>query len=313
MTTTAVVSMDAAGAPRIVKDGTTVTLAAGTTPCSFTGSDGASVVVSPANVVMMSSPQSDGKYYPVIAFPEQTVAVSELTGTWNLLGWERAGAGGLNQPYDLGYGSVVLSSGVASDVKLCSTAADLSGGCTTQTLSPGSALVANPSGGFMGTGDLSGSLVFAYKSASNIFAVLVDPDGSLDILTPQVTESFPAVGAGNTSWNLQPDTSGALILSAGDPMPRISTIVVAITSVDSVNNIVTRNQSNNGGTAVAQTLHYNQPLAGFRKRDAASNVTPVIQLPLPGMGMSVSSRLGATTATTPGTGNGFLTFSIAQP
>jgi hypothetical protein len=314
---TSVVSMDSSGNPQVTdSSGGTVTLTAAATPCSFTSSNSAGIVVSPAGVVMISNLKGDGNLYPTIAFPDQTVALTDLTGTWNRIAWQRADPGGLTQPYQLSYGSVTLASGVITGVMECSVAADLSGGCNPQTLSAGSGFAVNPAGGFTGTGDLSGSVAYAYKTASGIFGVSVDPDGSINFITPQATQALPTVGATNSSWNLQANTAGMLAQAVTNAFPGISTTDITITGVtgDTTTNTVTRDTSQDGATAVSQTLHYNIPLAGFRKRDGvAGTVSPAIFLPVPGMGFSLVSRLGAATPVLSPPSNGFFNYSVNQP
>lgn len=306
------VAMDAGGNPQITQlDKTVVTLKPGSTPCSFSAGN-TGFVVSPARVVVTSSQESDGLRYASLLMPEQTVALSELTGTWNRIGWQRAGTGGLSKPYELSYGSITLSSGVVSNIVGCPVS-ELGGSCTGTGAAAGTGFTVSAAGGYNGAGDLSGSRGFAYKSGGNIMLLLVDPDGSLHIFTPQVAQALPSVGSTSTTWTVQPTTDGSLVVANTNVMPGISTLVVTITGVDSASSTVTRTQSNDGGTAVSQTLHYNSPMLGFRKRDAASGVSPIVQLPVPGMGITVSARIGATAATAPGTGNGFFTFSINQP
>lgn len=311
---TSTVTMDSSGTPQLVDgSGATVTLTAGATPCSFTSSTGSSMVVSPAGVVLVSNLKSDTNYYPTIAFPEQPSALSDIPdGTWNRIAWQTTGSGTPPLPYALSYGSVTLTSGVVSNVLECSVAPNpTAGGCTAQSIAAGSGFVVNPSGGFTGTGDLSGSVAFAYTTGGKVFVVTVDPDGSINILTPQVAQSLPTVGATNASWNLQANPAGYLAVPT-NPLPGISVTDVTITSVSGTT--VTRDASQDGATAVSQTLHYDAPLTGFRTRDGVvGSVSPAVFLPIPGMGLTVVSRLGAATPVFSPPSNGFFNYSVTQP
>lgn len=309
-----VVAMDSAGIPQFTApDSSTHTLTAGTAPCSFTTSGGGGVVVSPAGIVMVSDLESGNIRYPILLFPEQTIPLSDLTGTWSRIAWQRNDPGGLAQPYSLEYGIVTFSAGAITGGQTCSVAADLSGGCTAMSVPAGTALTVDATGGYSGTSGLSGSRSFAYKNGSSILLVIMDPDGSINILTPQATSSFPTVGSNSASWNLRSDTAGVLAVAGTNAIPGISTTSITITSVDTVNNVVTRDSSDDGAAAVSQTLHYNLPLAGFRKRDGATGVSAAIMMSVPGMGLTAVARLGATAPTTPGTGNGFFNLSVTQP
>jgi hypothetical protein len=144
--------------------------------------------------------------------------------------------------------------------------------------------------------------------------VAIDPDGSLTILTPQAISSLPAAGSSTTVWNTNANTAGVLAVGGTNAIAGFATNINIVTSVDIVNSVVIRSSTQDGSTPVTQTLRYNVPLAGFRKRDGVPNlVAASIFLPVRGMGLTATSRLGAIDATIPGTGNGFLGLTIDQP
>jgi hypothetical protein len=311
--TVAAISMDGAGIPRIAFPGSpAITMTTGTAPCTFNLPDGSGVAVTPASVALMASVEGTDRY-PALLFPDQTIALSDLSGVWNRLSWNRRDPGGLGQPYKLSYGSFTLiASGAVTAGTECSVAVDLSGGCQSGTLNGG--LAANSSGGFSGTGELGGGRIFAYRKGTDTMMVAIDPDGSLTMLTPQANSGLPTVGTSNTVLNVNANTAGILGVAGTNVMPAFATNVNTFTSVDSVTGTVVRSSTQDGGAATPQTLHYNAPVAGFRKRDGVPNlVSAAIFLPLRGMGVTAASRLGATDATAPGTGNGFLSLSADQP
>jgi hypothetical protein len=311
--TVAAITMDGAGTPRIAfPGGPARTLAPGVAPCSFNLPDGSGVAVSPASVALMASVEGTDRY-PALLFPDQTIALSDVSGVWNRLSWNRRDPGGFDQPYKLSYGAFTLiASGAVTAGTECSVAVDLSGGCQAGTLNGG--LAANSSGGFSGTGELSGGRIFAYKKGTDTMMVAIDPDGSLTILTPQAISSLPAAGSSTTVWNTNANTAGVLAVGGTNAIAGFATNINIVTSVDIVNSVVIRSSTQDGSTPVTQTLRYNVPLAGFRKRDGVPNlVAASILLPVRGMGLTATSRLGAIDATIPGTGNGFLGLTIDQP
>jgi hypothetical protein len=318
----ATVTIDNAGTPKItLSDHSSQTLTPGAAPCSFTAADGSGVVVSPAAVVLMSKLEGDGRRYPVLLFPEQRVPLRDLAGTWNQVSWERPRPGdALDGPYTLNYGTFSFdTAGNGASGVVCSVKADLSGGCNVEGGTD--TLVVNPAGGYSGSrstgrhaGDLTdGERLFAYKNGTDIMIAVVTPHGSLTLATPQAAIDLPAVGTTNSVWNLNRNSAGALTVAGTNVMPGIATLVNTVTSVDALNSVVVRDASQDGAAAISQTLHYNVPLAGFRKRDGATNVSAAILLTLRGMGLTAVSRLGATTPTTPGTGNGFMGLSVDMP
>jgi hypothetical protein len=306
------VVMDSSGRPKTALPGQPArALTAAAAPCSFTSPDGSGLAVSSAGVGMVSDVEGSNRF-PALLFPEQTIPVSDLAGIWNHLSWARKDPGGFNQPYELNYGAVSLSpSGAVTGNVHCSVAVDLSGGC--QTENPSAGFAVNPVGGYSGTGDLSGFRAFAYRNGTDTMIAGLDPDGSLTIFTPQAASALPAAGSSNTVLSMTETTAGVVVVAATNLIPGIGTVVNTNTSVDPATGVVIRTSVQDGGAPTTQTLRFNVPLAGFRKRDGGTNVSSSIFLPVRGMGLTAVSRLGATTATTPGTGTGFLNLSTDQP
>ncbi len=310
---TVTLTMDANGTPRLAfSDGTTDTLSAGSEKCAFTSASGTgSVVVGKGGLALASLSQaSGGTRYPALLFPEQPTNASDLQGTWNMIAWERMGGGGSSQPFALNYGSVAFTTGLITQAQICP--ATSTGSCAPFTPPAGTGLTANPSGGFTGVGGLSGARGFVFRTDSDVLQVWLDGDGSLTLLAKQAALNLPTVGTVNTSWNLQADTAGALAVAGTDAVPGVSNSTNTITSVDAATGTFTRDASSAGAAPVSQTLHINTPLPGMRKRDSAANVSPVVMVRLTS-DLTASSRLDAKAATTPGTGNGFLSLSLSKP
>lgn len=309
---TVTIAMDAKGVPKLTySDGSVDSLTAGSEACTFTSAGNAtSVAVSQSGLMLAAMPQTaSGPRYPALLFPEQAPNVADLAATWNRIEWIRAGDGGLKQPFKLEYGTLAIAAGALTGGQDCPAAS--TGSCTSATL-PVGGFATSASGGFAGTGELSGLRAFVFKAGNDVLLVGLDPDGSITLATRQAAQSLPAVGAVNKSWNTLADTAGALAVAGTDALPGLSNSTNTVTSVDAATGVFTRDSSNAGGAAVSQTLRNNAPLQGMRKRDGAAGVAPVVILRLTS-DLAASARLDASAATTPGTGNGFFGLSLAKP
>lgn len=309
------VTMDASGTPQLAyADGTADSLQAGAEACSFTSAKNAdSLVVGKGGVVVVAAKDGDGTRYPALLFPEQEANAADLTGTWNRIAWQRAGDGGIGQPFALEYGTISFAAGSITGAKFCETAATAGVpiGCT--DAAPQAGFAASASGGFTGSGGLAGTRGFVFKNGSDTLQVWLDQDGSVSLLTKQAALGNPTVGATSSSWNVQATTSGAVFAAATDTLPGVSTSTNTTTTVDTAAGTITRDSSNAGAAAVSQTLYNNAPLPGMRVRQGVSgSVSPAVMVPLT-PGLTAVGRLNATVATTPGTGNGFFVLSVGKP
>lgn len=309
-TVTVSVTMDGAGNPQVTTAEGTESLSAGTETCTFTAADGSSVAVSKSGLAIVAGPANSGIRFPALLFPDQsTTTIADLDGLWNRIEWTRDGTGA---PFVLNYGTVSFTAGTVTSALNCPVTSSISSGCTPLSPPAGTGFTADAAGGFSGTGGLSGARAFAFKNGNDRMVVSMDPDGSLMFLTPQTTWGLPTVGTSSASWGMRADTAGAVAVAPTNTLPGISSSNSVITSVDANTGTVTRNTSDDGAPAVSQTLHVNAPVNGFRKRDGDANSSNAIQLRVTS-DLVVVSRLGATAATTPGTGNGFLNLSLTKP
>jgi hypothetical protein len=117
---------------------------------------------------------------------------------------------------------------------------------------------------------------------------------------------LPTVGTTVTSWDGGISISSASSVTDTDPAP----ITYTTTAVDATTATTTRS---NVDTGRVETIHYNQPLAGVRTRDAgASNGTSfaqLVQIPLTGLGVTMSIN-----ALPWGNGNSFIhDISVVKP
>lgn len=270
--------------------------------CEFT-LDGNKVVIGPKGLGLSTDPVSGG-YAITLLFPEQTgdsaVKVSDLNGEFNILGWVRPND---TDNFSLNYGAYSFADGAIGSVSACPDTPNIIAGCTSVPLpsaSPATGFAADAANnGFAGTGDLSSFHAYAFKVDDALTLIAYNKNnGSVAFLTNQRLSTLPTAGDVNHYWQFTANTLGE---SQTDLAADYNTVV----TVDSGASVVTRYTGTNSG--VEQTVRYNAPLPGFRKRDGVANsISPAIQLPLGG-GLTAVSRLGANSA------NGFLNLSLSKP
>lgn len=267
---TAVVSMsfDATTLTATFGPGDTQTLTAAGN-CQYTTPDGGDVVVSPAGVIVVrnlvgtddDTTSDGGKVRMLIAVPVQSIAVSELEGDWNLLGWDFESAG-VQAP---NAGVIhVNASGAMTSSKCFADALNTAAASCTPEPAPLPVFSAHAEGGFTlasnNPSDVWSSRFFAYRAGNGaLMLVGLDAQGELSIGTKVQTLSLPPVGRVTTSWNI--DISSAAVANP------LSTTTNTITSANVDTGIVTRNsQSGTSTFTVPQQMAYNTPRAGLLRR-----------------------------------------------
>ena len=243
--------------------------------CRFTSNTGADIVVSPAGVMVARAPigldddtvalSARGTTRMIVGLPVQNVAVAELAGDWNAIGWVRDDATMTFE--EEGYFLTVASTGALTLLK-CGSLLLADAACAIDT-APLPAFSLNAGGGLNLTStdpsDPYTDRAFAYRAGSgDLIVVLPGTDGSLLIMSKQRTLALPAVGAVTASWNVDLRVTGL----AADPLYyRTNTIV----SVNSSAGTLLRNTSNGASTVtVPQTLEFNRARNGYFHRLAAS-------------------------------------------
>lgn len=282
--------------------GTTTTLVPiADKPCEFT-LDETTHVVFGANGVGMATDPVDAAYAVSLIFPElagdAAPKLADLNGTFNHLSWER---GNDSSDFAMSYGAFVLRDGAITGGALCLPTVSVRNACTAMPSMPGTGLaVVDTASGFTGTGALQGTQAYAFKVNDVLSLVAYDAlTSSVYFLTQQRASTLPQVGDISHFWQYTANPSG-LATSA------ITSSYATIDSVDTTAQSVTRHPE--GQTSVVQTVLYNAPLPGFRKREPVQGmVSPVIQLSLSG-GLTVTSRLGASQQTP-----GFINLSLSKP
>jgi hypothetical protein len=246
-------------------------------PCrySLAGSDGLSgeVVVAPSGIAVarLANTWTGGETQPdpaarmVVAIPVQPIAVAELAGAWNTLGWTAESA--TTSSVD----PVLIT--VAADGKVSircdgSTPATPMSQCTSVD-GPWSGFSANADGAFDLTIDAPGELwterAFAYRAGNGEMSiVMLGNDGTLHFMTRQRTLTLPAVGDSSKSWNLQinPARIASEALSANG---------YEVTSTNPAAASFTRSvTSPSNSLSFAQTLSLNDARDGWSHRAAGS-------------------------------------------
>ena len=236
----------------------------------------------------------------IVFLPVQTVAVADLAGTWNTLGWVRDGS-----TYRVDAPTVtVASSGAITSLK-CSGASAFTpeSGCATETaLLP--AFSANSAGGFnlisTNPADPFTDRAFAYRAGNgDLMGVFLSADGSIGFFTKVRTLALPAVGTVTAGWSVDLRVSGL----AADPVYGRTNTVVSVNAAAGT----LQNSARNDSTLVStpQTIEYNVSRNGYTHRvagpatlsDGSSIVVrELYTLPLRGIGLTVY-HLPATTGT----------------
>jgi hypothetical protein len=263
--------------------------------CRFKGGGGSEFVVSPAGVLVVRSNNANGASFGLaVAFPEQTHALAELAGAWNVLGMQRNAAGGYTA---IAAGATLDAAGNRSAVTWCQNDATwgvAAADCAAVTSNLPTVKV-DAAGGFDNVDAATGAAfgrIFAYRAGNgDLMFAKVDADGSFQIATRQRTNTLPTVGTASTSWN---DYLGA---SLTQPVP-IDVTANTIQSVDTVAQSWVRLHRTVGVNAAdhPETLLANNPRNGYNLRVAATGVmasdgsTVTVReftaLPLRGMGVS---------------------------
>ncbi|MEO5881195.1 MAG: hypothetical protein ABIQ06_02155, partial [Caldimonas sp.] len=236
--------------------------------------------------------------------PEQTLPVSEFAGTWNVASWDPNS--GIATP-----GYVTQSQEVSLDatgqITAVSECLGLATPCSVGT-GPFPRFTANAtSGGFdMIENGSSNARVFMFKTlAGKAVMVFLDNQGQFFIASRKASlGALPAVGTVSNFrqvvWNGNGST-GAL-----------NEDTTTVTAIDALAKTTTRLLASNSRVDM---LTYDTPRDGLRYRapnsctiaGVASNCAEVVQLPLQGMGMTLSMSVGSNPATA------FFQASVGKP
>jgi hypothetical protein len=294
---THVIQVNAAGLSFTDQDGVTETLTADG-ECQFTVDEADAVhkvLVSSGGVLVVHSQSktvlTDRAF--TIGLPEQTLPVAEFAGTWNVAAWDPNS--GIATP-----GYVPLSQEVTLDATGQITAASECPGlaaCVTAT-GPFPRVAANAAaGGFdLIENGANVARVFLFKALSGkAVVVFLDGEGQFFIASRKASlGAVPAVGTVSSFRQVLWHGNGTI-----DALNEDTTTV---TASDAVAGTTTRLLAS---TNRVDLLSYDTPRIGLRYRapnsctinGVASNCAEVIQLPLQGMGITLTMSVGSNPST----------------
>ena len=258
-------------------------------PCEFTAPEGENSFVFSASGVFVdrysfSAVNGSSPAQMLIGMPEQTVALADLAGTWNTVGYENDGSNS-PAPYKNSYATVTVDRAGRITAGLdCKQLLP----CTAWASLPAGFVVNTVDGGFDVTeADGGVSRFFAYRAPSGDMMILGQiANRGLIVASKQVPFTMPTVGETTPFWESTLGSAGT-----GGPMFEDTSVV---TSVDSNAGTLSRRLKSLGRV---DTFTINAPRIGLRNRKATacaaaetgapvSACSALVTMRLPGMGLS---------------------------
>jgi len=255
--------------------------------CVFSIDTVTKLLVSKSGAIVALDAVSDTQNEVSIIIPEQTIALSELAGTWNVLSFERATAGAALKP-----STAMFTLDAAGKFTADSECAGLAA-CTARTSLPGN-VVANEAGGFTFTDSEGASYkVYALKTTDGQLSLyLLNANGlGFSVAARQQALALPEAQAVNKFWDLSIGGSGY----AGT----VTDTTTTIQSLDTATSSFTRVRASDGRV---DGFSVNKPRDGLRYRAAGSSATTsggtvnyseIIIMPLPGTGLGTYVSVAA--------------------
>lgn len=255
--------------------------------CVFSIDTVTKLLVSKSGAIVALDAVSDTQNEVSIIIPEQTIALSELAGTWNVLSFERATAGAALKP-----STAMFTLDAAGKFTADSECAGLAA-CTARTSLPGN-VIANEAGGFTFTDSEGASYkVYALKTTDGQLSLyLLNANGlGFSVAARQQALALPEAQAVNKFWDLSIGGSGY----AGT----VTDTTTTIQSLDTATSSFTRVRASDGRV---DGFSVNKPRDGLRYRAAGSSATTsggtvnyseIIIMPLPGTGLGTYVSVAA--------------------
>jgi hypothetical protein len=303
-----VLTIDAATTTALDQDGVSIPFTSDG-GCQYTVDDAESttkIMVSSAGVLVAYSQSKTVATDRSIAIglPEQTLPLAEFAGTWNIAGWGADNA--IASP-----GSVATSEEVTFDASGQMTAVSTCLGlaaCTADS-GPFPAFSTNATDGGFDLNEAGAPVgrAFLFKTLAGKSAfVFVAADGLQFIVgTRKATlGTLPTVASVSTF--------GQFSLNGNGTVSALSEDSTSVTAIDATAKTVTRLLASNNRV---DTLSYDQPRDGLRHRGlntcsiagVASNCAEVVQMPLQGMGITLTMSVGTNPSTA------FYQVSVGKP
>lgn len=249
--------------------------------------DTTQLLVSKSGAIVALDAVSDTQNTVSIIIPEQTIALSELAGTWNVLSFERASAGAALKPSSATFTLDATGKFTAGGDCVALAA------CAAWTSLPGN-VVANAAGGFAFTDSEGASYkVYALKTADGQLSLYVlDASGlGFSVAARQQALALPEAQAVNKFWDLS--------IGGGGYAGTVTDTTTTIQSVDAATASYTRVRALDGRV---DGFTVNKPRDGLRYRAAGSSATTsggtvnyseIISMPLPGTGLGTYISVAA--------------------
>lgn len=274
-----------------------------TEACRFTDETNLSdIVVSQAGVIVGRSYESisdtDKTYRPIIAFPEQSHTLADLTGTWNVIGLNANDA--TPTGYFGGTATATLdAAGAFTAISNCGNDGSWNVSTCAAATGPQSARVLNAAGGFDVVEKDPANYVsgrgFVYRAGGGaVMRIEVYDRGDFSVWTQQRKNDLPTVDRVTTTWDLRISN---LMLAT----PALLESTNTVKTVDATAGSFVRLAKTVGGTDDhLETVLVNSPRDGYNFRAAATvtgtdgttvvSVTEWTNLVLRGMGMNALTR-----------------------
>lgn len=263
-----------------------------TGPCSY-AIDTDSYTVSPAGILMGTNTEAGVRGLSIV-IPTQTIAVSELAGNWNALGFQKNDAGTAFVAETIS--ANISSTGAFTNLVEC-VGARLDDVCTTSTTTIN--LSSNSAGGFdwVGSGTHTWTeRAFAYRAGSgDLMLVTLGGGGSVAVWTKQRSLGLHTVGESLTGGSSVRITNQLVASGPLSIFPFGATVI----AVDAATGTETRTQqTDTGAPDYNDSVVINSPRAGYNFRAAGSTtatdsrtvlVRERTSLPIRGMGVSFQS------------------------
>ena len=275
--------------------------------CQYTIADSDAthrVMVSSGGVLVVHTQSTAVPPVPLsvtVGLPEQTLPVSTFAGTWNFADW-------IDSDSATGKIAAALEIAVDNTGQITAVSACMGLAACTSEGGPFPKLTVNAtSGGFdMVANGASVGRAFVYKTlGGKMVAVVVLADGEFLVGTlKEALGTLPAVGTVSDFRQFSLNGNGTLSALSED--------FTTVTANDTTARTVTRQLNSNGRI---DTLGYDKPRNGLRHRSpnscsiggVASNCAEFVQLPLQGMGITLTLSVGTNPATT------FYQVSVGKP
>lgn len=277
--------------------------------CKFTTANQSTGAFAPSGVFFSQYPKSSTSYGGIsIGFPEQKIALSELTGTWNSVEYSRDGSS--TGPWQNFQSLMTIdASGNINSYKKCTGSSADTNSCIEQIAVTSTApkITTNTNGGFDIT-QADANRAFAFRTSAGALMLTISypstSGGGLIIATKQAT--LTNLAKGYTTAGYSAYANYASTIPSG-----FNSYVISITDSSPTSNTWTRSLFNDIADNYTVTEMLNLPRTGFRSRPSviytptgiSSPVTSTasVQLPITGTGVvaTISTGTGAPNSTGP--------------